>query len=164
MTVQVPNGSQTVLSPSGAFLVPGDYTYAGSGGKDVGPFTAHITVPVTPTLTSPAGPQNVTVTRSKGMTVTWSPNGATGHVEIVILDFIDQNTAAQVACAAPASAGTFTIPPYVLQALPATNGAIFYFGSGDQSPAFSNTFTATGLTTGIAQSFVDGVRLGVVVN
>jgi uncharacterized protein (TIGR03437 family) len=163
MTVQVPNGGQTVFSSSGAFLAPGDYTFAGTGGKDVGPFTAHITVPVTPTLIGPAG-QNVTVTRSKGMTVTWNPNGATGHVEILILDFIDQNTAAQVACAAPASAGTFTIPPYVLQALPATNGAIFYFGSGDQNPAFSNTFTANGLTTGIAQSFVDSVRLGVVVN
>jgi uncharacterized protein (TIGR03437 family) len=163
MTVQIPSGGQTVLSPSGAFLVPGDYSFAGTGGKDIGPFTAHITIPVTPTLTSPAG-QNVTITRSKGMTVTWNPNGSTGRAEIVIASLVDQNTGAQVACTAPASEGTFTIPPYVLQALPASNGAIFYFQPGDQGPAFTSNFTATGLTIGIAQSFVDGVRLGAVLN
>lgn len=65
-------------------------------------------------------------------------------------------------CTAPASAGTFTIPPYVLLALPATK-ANFYFQPGD-SPAFSSNFTASGITIGTTQSFVDGVEFGVAVN
>jgi len=164
-TISGPNGSmsislggdKTTLSSSGAFLSPGDYTVTGNGGKDLGPFTAHITVPVAPTLTNPASGSGLTITRAKGMTVTWNPNGSTGHVELVISAYVDQNTAAQAVCTAPASAGTFTIPPYVLLALPATNGANFWFQPGDQNPAFSGTFAASGLAVGVAQSFVDGV-------
>ena len=164
-TVTGPNGSmsmslagdKTTLSASGAFLTPGDYTVTGNGGKDIGPFTAHITIPAAPTLTSPASGNGLTITRAKGMTVTWNPNGSTGNAEIVISAYFDQNTAAQAWCTAPASAGTFTIPPYVLLALPATNGANFWFQPGDQGPTFSGTFTASGLTLGLAQSFVDSV-------
>ena len=158
------DGNNTALSPSGAFLTPGDYTVVGSGGKDIGPFTAHITVPLLPALTSPTG-NGITITRSKGMTVTWNPNGSTGHVEMLIADYLDQNTAAQAWCTAPAGAGTFTIPPYVLQALPATNSANFYFGPGDQGPAFSGSFSASGLTVGVAQSFDDSAGFsGVTLN
>jgi uncharacterized protein (TIGR03437 family) len=96
-------GNRSTLSASGAFLVPGDYTITETGGKDVGAFTAHITIPVTPTLTSPAGPNGVSITRSKGFTATWNSNGSTGHVEIVISAYVDQNTAAQALCTAPAA-------------------------------------------------------------
>src|SRR5579871_404383 len=74
-TITGPNGSmsmslggnKTTLSQSGAFLSPGDYTVAGSGGKDIGPFTAQITVPVAPTLANPASRNGLTITRAKGM-------------------------------------------------------------------------------------------------
>jgi uncharacterized protein (TIGR03437 family) len=158
--VQLTAGNPVSLSATGTFLTPGNYTITGTGGKDVGPFTATITIPVTPTLTSPASAKGLTITRSKGMTVTWNSNGSTGHVEIVIASFVDANTVAQAVCTVPASAGTFTIPTYVLQALPANNNANFYFEPGDGGPAFSGTFSATGLTTGIAQSFVDGIYFG----
>ena len=164
MQVQTGSGVAASLSTSGAYLVPGDYTVTGTGGKDVGAFTAHITVPATPTLISPATPNGLTITRANGMTVTWNPNGSTGHVEIVISSFVDQNTGAQAWCTAPASAGTFTIPPYVLLAVPASNLGNFFFQPGDQGPAFSTTFTATGLTAGIAQSFLDSVQFVAVVN
>src|SRR5579871_4185112 len=79
-TITGPNGSmsmsldggKTTLSQSGAFLSPGDYTVTGNGGKDVGPFTAHITVPSAPTLTNPASGNGLTITRSKDMTVSWT--------------------------------------------------------------------------------------------
>jgi uncharacterized protein (TIGR03437 family) len=156
-------GNASVLSASGAFLVPGDYTITGAGGKDVGPFTAHITIPITPTLTSPASSNGVTITRSKGFTATWNPNGSTGKVEVVISSFVSQNTGAQAVCSAPASAGTLTIPPYVLLALPAGN-ANLSFQPGDESPAFAANFTATGITVGNAQAFIDGVGFGVTLN
>ena len=164
--VQINNGSSTTLSQNGAFLTPGDYAFVGNGGIDIGPFTARITIPATPTLTKPSSPNGLIMTRSQGTTVTWNPTGSTGHVEIIISVFVDQNTAAQALCTVQANAGTFTIPPYVLLALPPVNsangGASFFFGPGDQGPAYSGVFTANGLTTGIgiAQSFVDGVVFG----
>ena len=158
-------GHNVTISAAGSFLVPGNYTVTGNGGQDIGPFTAQITIPVTPTLTSPSGPTGLTITRSKGLTVTWNPNGSTGHVEVVISASVDQNTAAQAVCRAPASAGTLTIPPYVLLALPATNGANFSFQPGREQAAFSGTFSASGLTVGLADSYVDGVTFpGVALN
>jgi len=161
-SINVPiTGNRVTLSASGTFLVPGDYTITGTGGKDVGPFTAHITIPVTPTLTGPVSSNGVTITRSKGFTVTWNSNGSTGHVEVVISAYVDQNTAAQAVCSAPASAGTLTIPPYVLLALPPTNSANFSFQPGDQGlPAFGGTFTANGINLGIASAFIDSVGFG----
>jgi uncharacterized protein (TIGR03437 family) len=162
--VQINNGSSTTISQNGAFLTPGDYAFVGNGGNDIGPFTAHITIPATPTLTKPSSPNGLIITRSQGTTVTWDATGATGHVEIIISVFLDQNTLAQAWCTVQANAGTFTIPAYVLLALPpATNGgASFFFGPGDQGPAYSGVFTANGLTNGIgiAQAFLDGVISG----
>lgn len=168
VTITGPNGSMSAalggnkasLSAVGTFLTPGDYTITSNGGKDVGPFTAHVTIPTAPMLTNPANLNGLTITRAKGMNIAWNPNGATGQVEIVISAYVDQNTAAQVWCTAPASAGTFTIPPYVLLALPPNNNAAFYFQPGDQGPAFSGTFSASGLTVGVAQSFEDSVGVG----
>lgn len=50
---------------------------------------------------------------------------------------------ASAVCTAPASAGSFTVPPYVLEALPTANAG-FVFGSISES-----SFTATGIDVGI---------------
>jgi hypothetical protein len=93
------------------------------------------------------------------MTVTWNSNASAGRVEIVLASFLNQNTAAQAVCEVAASAGTFTIPPYVLLALPPGNGTNFYFQPGDMGPASSASFSASGLDAGIVQTFIDGARL-----
>lgn len=76
-TVMGPNGSVTLpansgksetLNAQGTFLVPGAFTVTGTGGADIGPFNATVTITVPPTLVSPVN--NATVTRSAGMTVT----------------------------------------------------------------------------------------------
>ena len=161
MTITAATGDKPVLSAAGTFLVPGNYTVSGTGGKDVGPFTANITVPVPPTLVSPLSPNNLTVTRSNGMTVNWNANGSTGTVEIIVSSATDAsfNTSPSVSCKAPVSTGTFTIPGYMLQALPAGTNTAFRFQLGDMSPATSSTFSATGLDAGILQTFVDGTSL-----
>jgi uncharacterized protein (TIGR03437 family) len=157
-TVTANQGDRPVLGAAGTYLVPGDYTITGGPGKDVGPFTAHISIPASPTLTSPASASNFTVTRAKGMTVTWNTNGSTGHVELVLIS--GTSPPVQAVCTAPASAGTFTIPSYVLLALPAGSATGFRFQPGDQGPASSAAFSATGLNAGIAQTFIDGVSFG----
>ena len=156
ITVMGHTGDKPVLSASGTFLVPGDYTITGGPGTDVGSFTAHITIPVLPTLISPASPNNLTVARAQGLTATWNPNGSTGHVELVLASSAGPNALAQAVCEVPASAGTFTIPGYVLLALPSGNGTNFYFQLGDMGPATEAAFSASGLDDGIAQSFVAG--------
>jgi hypothetical protein len=160
ITVTAANGDKPSLSAAGTFLIPGDYTITGTGGKDVGPFTANMNVPVSPTLTSPVSSTGLTVSRSAGMTVTWNGNGSTGHVELVLGSAINANTTASVTCTAPVSAGTFTIPPNMLFSLPNGNGTIFFFQLGDQGPATSVPFSAMGLNAGVAQTFIDGTSFG----
>jgi uncharacterized protein (TIGR03437 family) len=159
MTVTANPGDKPVLSSGGTFLVPGDYTITGTGGKDVGQFTANVNIPVSPTLTSPTSSNGLTVSRGKGMTVTWNGNGSTGHVELVLGSFADTNTNSSVTCTVPATDGTFTIPSYMLFTLANTNNAIFFFQLGDQGPATSVPFSAPGIGVGVAQTFIDGVVL-----
>jgi hypothetical protein len=150
ITVTGPNGSVSLpenqslspISAAGKFLVPGSYTVTGTGGADVGSFSATFTIPALPTLVSPVN--NATVTRSGGMTATWT--GGSGNVLIEVYSATDNtftNGAAAV-CTVPASAGTFTIPPSVLLTLPAGNSAGFIFSTATEAP-----FTATGLNAGI---------------
>ena len=163
MTVPASAGQTNAqLSAAGTFLVPGTYTITGTSGKDVGPFSATITIPSPPTLVSPASPNNLTVTRSNGMTVTWSGGDPNGHVEIEVSSATDNtgNNNAFAFCKAPASAGTFTIPSYVLLALPAGNFTSFELGPGAAQAAASAPFTATGLSIGFVQTFVDGASIG----
>ncbi len=145
-----PNGSLSIpanqggnpFGTAGSFLVPGTFTATGTGGAAVGPFTATVTIPASPTLVSPVN--NATVLRSGGMTVTWT-GGGSGNVVMEVTGCTDNscNTGAVAACSAPASTGTFTIPPFVLLALPTGNAG---FAFSTQAEA---AFTATGLNLGI---------------
>src|SRR5258708_1148286 len=166
-TIKGPGGTVTVTvqpferitlsATAGTFLVPGDYTIAGAGGKDVGPFTAVLNVPISPTLTSPSA-NGFTVSRARGMTVTWNGNGSTGHVELVLESQAAGNIFSNVACTVAASAGTFTIPSHMLFTLANTNNAIFTFSLG--KPATSAAFSASGVDAGFALFYSDGVGFG----
>jgi len=144
LNVQGGTGAGATINAAGTFLGPGDYTVTGTGGKDVGPFSATITIPALPTLVSPSTPTNLTVTRSSGMTVTWTGGG--GNVQIHLASATDKtySSGATAQCTVAASAGTFTIPPYVLQALPAGNFDHFFLGSAESDVPFS----AAGLSLG----------------
>jgi hypothetical protein len=170
--VKGPNGSMTVpatpgqtkatLGAAGSFLGPGTYTISGTGGKDVGPFNATIAIPASPKLVSPLSANNLSVTRSNGMTVTWSGGDPNGHVEIDVISATDAsfNAAALASCKAPAGSGTFTIPSYVLLALPAGNFTSLELGPGTVQGAASASFTATGLSIGFVQAYIDGAGIG----
>ena len=96
-------------------------------------------------------PAITTVTRANGMTATWT--GGNGNVELMVYSATDNTytNGAVAQCTAPASAGTFTIPSYVLLALPASPNGVsagFVFGS----PYTYAPITATGLDVGIIQA------------
>ena len=156
ITAQGPNGSKNalpangsyrgVLSATGNFLVPGNYTVNAPGGKDVPAFSAQIAIPATPVMTSPppgAGAPTA-VTRANGLNVTWTGGTA---AQFIVLDGIAAtdntfNAGTSFECIAPATAGSFTIPPNILQALPATNfGALLFHPSvlPTQIPARNST-------------------------
>ncbi len=94
----------------------------------------------------------VTITRSAGWNVT-STNAAPGsYVTMAGVSYpADFSASAYFSCAAPGSAGHFTVPPYVLQALPA-GGNGFLFVSNQTLPT---TFSATGIDYGFAAGAVN---------
>jgi uncharacterized protein (TIGR03437 family) len=124
------------------------YTFTGPGGKDVGPFTATLTFPVPLNWTNESSIS--TVTESQGQLITWT-GGATGtYVEISgSSSSADFSASASFVCLAPASDQKFTVPSYVLLAMPAGTGSLGLFN-------FSNPvkFTATGIDTGFAEAGV----------
>jgi uncharacterized protein (TIGR03437 family) len=138
----------TYLSQRGAFTV------TGAGGKDIGKFITSITVGAIPGWTNEGA--NVvdgayTVTRENGVTLTW-PTGPTSGVSslayilIAGVSYTDANfqNAAAFSCVAPAGAGTFTVPPPVLAALPPGP----YFELEFQPYLTPIAFTASGLDLG----------------
>jgi uncharacterized protein (TIGR03437 family) len=150
ITLMGPNGNVALPENQGLnefdpgnFLVPGVYTVTGTGGANVGSFSGTLTIPASPTLTSPVN--GATVTRSSGLTVTWT-GGGSGNVAIDIGSCTDSTCAsgATALCVAPASAGTFTIPPYVLLAFPAGGNGAFVLSTQAQA-----SFSATGLDFGL---------------
>jgi uncharacterized protein (TIGR03437 family) len=117
-----------VYSPSSALAsnffpsAGGTFTFTGTGGANVGAFSAAIS------LASPLVWTNAisisTVSRANGVTVTWSGGAPNSYVLISgssSTSVSSQTTPLTVAfdCIAPVSAGTFTVPPAVLQSLPA---------------------------------------------
>jgi uncharacterized protein (TIGR03437 family) len=104
----------------GLYLTPGDYTLTATGGADVGPFTSTLTLPESFQWTNRDA--IASVSRANGVTVNWT--GGSGYVTIIGISATAQSVGASFSCQAPASAGTFTVPPVVLLALPASATAI----------------------------------------
>jgi uncharacterized protein (TIGR03437 family) len=114
-TTGLPGGGGSQDPP---YLEPGSYTVTGPGGADVGNFTATLALGSPLNWTNMAA--TTTVTRSSGLTVNWT--GGEGYVVITGVSSLAtaRGGGAGFVCYQRASAGTFTVPPHVLMALPAT--------------------------------------------
>jgi hypothetical protein len=163
-TITGPNGNivaaaspgqfRVTLSAAGTYLSPGAYTVSGAGGADIGPFNAAVTMFPPVSLTSPANLVIPPVTRSSGMTITWTGGSPNAYVLLLVggaTDNTDTNGAI-AACEVAANAGTFTIPPYALLALPAGNLTEFVFSTRTPSVPFK----AAGLGLGTLEAAYDG--------
>lgn len=138
------------------YLDPGTYTVKGTGGTDVGAFTATITVPSPLTWTNQDAIS--LVSRGNGVTVNWTGGGANDTVLITGLATIDTPATATAGfnCFAPASAGTFTVPSAVLLQLPATKAEGGYLSVASYVTPVA--FTATGLDQGYFSSIVSAAK------
>jgi hypothetical protein len=97
------------------------------GGPDSPAFSATITIPQMPVLSSP--PPNAAtgplVTRSAGLPVTWTGGAANQYIFITGVSATDSNYQAGMSfkCLVPSAPGTFTVPPAITGLMLATNFA-----------------------------------------
>lgn len=167
-----PLGSSTVVGSGTDFLQPGSYTASnGTGGSVVGAFTADLTIgnPLTWTNQSTVSAQN-SIDRTQDLTINFSGGASGDYVAILgssTANAPGQDVTVTFVCTAPVSAGTFTIPSFVLSALPESGkitldgisgtGGFLLFGNYP----LSNTFTAPGLDLGFfAETVVSGINIG----
>jgi uncharacterized protein (TIGR03437 family) len=112
----------------------GSYVFHGSGGAQIGSFTATVNFP-NPLLTWSNQSAAATVIRNQGLQVTWT-GGANGtYVTISGTSFdVSSRASGTYVCLAPAAAGQFTVPAYVLLSLPSGTGTASVASSTNPTP------------------------------
>jgi uncharacterized protein (TIGR03437 family) len=137
ITVTGPNGVATKMNAqfgaAGAFTlnlgangIPatgGTFTFTGSGGKDVGPFTATATF-VPPLLAWTNQSSLTSVNRSQGVTFRWTGGNPGSFVYLSGASTDSNRVTGRFLCVARVEDGQFTVPPYVLLSIPAGTGAL----------------------------------------
>jgi uncharacterized protein (TIGR03437 family) len=143
-------GVGTYVAPLAVGAIPaagGAFTFTGNGGQAVGPFTATVILPI-PTLKWTNSTDAATISRSNGLTINWTGGAPGSYVTIAGTSSATvggQPVSASFSCTAPVGAGQFTVPPYILQALPAGAG-----GAGVLNSTGFSSFSASGIDVGYA--------------
>jgi uncharacterized protein (TIGR03437 family) len=114
-------------APTGPNLPPGSYVLTGSGGHDLSSFSATLQVGGNVVWANKATVS--TIDRSQPLTVTWSGGTNPGFVLIGGYVFSNIKGLAAFACTENISAGSFTIPSFILSVLPpAATGGVMFIG------------------------------------
>jgi uncharacterized protein (TIGR03437 family) len=122
------------------------YTFTGSGGKDVGPFSVTVNFPTVLTWTNENSIS--TVTESQGQLITWTGGAPGTYLDITGNSSSgDGSASADFICLVPVNDQQFTIPSYVLSVLPPGNGQLGIYNA--TNPV---SFTATGINYGTGAS------------
>jgi uncharacterized protein (TIGR03437 family) len=139
-----PGGYGVDLAASAIPSSGGTFTFTGTGGADVGPFTAALTF-TNPVFNWTNQSASATVNRAAGSTVTWT-GGNPGTFVFIGGDFIVTPSTASspglilgYGCLNAAEAGQFTVPPYILLGFPAGSGSTVV------NNVVGSTFSFTGL-------------------
>lgn len=117
------------IVPTDVFLEPGSYTITnGAGGADVKGFSFTQNLPAFFTWTNKAAINSVS--RSQPLTVTWTPGPQGDVTSIFRMSYsIPKRIASTFFCFADASAGTFTVPGYVVAAMVQSEGSAETMGT-----------------------------------
>ena len=127
----------------------GTFRFTGSGGADVGSFSSTVTF-TNPLLTWTDQAAAVTVDRTQGLLVTWNGGNPGTYVFITGTSVAPpvggaiQGAYAGFTCVAAVADGQFTVPSYILSALPPGKG-----GVGVQNDVYG-PLSASGLDIGLA--------------
>jgi hypothetical protein len=143
----------SVTLPTGTLVGGGTYTLTGTGGTQVGPFTASATLPTSFTITNLDS--LAAIDRTKPLTLNWT-GGGFDAVNIQLGGTILGTPTHQVlvTCEVPGGPGSFTIPAAALSSLPAIAAAnsnavgqlVVSAGVGTQATVSAESNTATTLT------------------
>ena len=109
--------SATDIPPSG-----GTFTFTGLGGRDVGTFTATLTVAPLLNWTNPGAAANID--RSQPLHLTWTGGNPGSYVYIVGASGSGGARERIFDCVALADSGEFDVPAYILSAMPAGAGSV----------------------------------------
>lgn len=130
-----------------ATIVAGTYTLNGGGGKDVGSFTASVSLGAPLTVT---GGLPSSVNRGNGLPINWTGGNSSDIVEIVGSSSTTTSagtTTTQFICTTTAGQQTLTVPSSILQQLPATTqGSLGVFSL--VNPTSGNGLFTAPLTAG----------------
>ena len=147
------NGTYGIDMLNAPGSLKGTYTFSGTGGADIGPFSAQVTWPGGGggfSYSTPGNPSSVN--RSAGLTVTWSQPSNTDPSEFAVIagySFAPSNPwGAEFQCKAPLSPGRFAIPAAVLLALPSQAGVAMPFSELELDLVITKAFTAPGMDVG----------------
>jgi hypothetical protein len=119
----------------------GSFMFQATAGTQVGGFTTSVNFP-TPLLQWTNQAADATITRSAGVTVTWT-GGSSGTYVTISGTSSNASVSGYFVCIAPVGAGQFTVPAYVLLTLPASSGnpgSLFV-----ENSTVPQSFVATGL-------------------
>jgi uncharacterized protein (TIGR03437 family) len=125
----------------------GVFTFRGMGGTDIGSFTATVELS-NPLMIWTNRSAAASIDRTQGLTVTWTGGNPGTYISIsgnaVTANSGGAGPAAGFTCLAPVSDGRFTVPSYILLALPAGPGGI------DVQNIIYSPLSAQGLDVGLA--------------
>jgi uncharacterized protein (TIGR03437 family) len=128
------NWPSTTANPYTYAVLPGTFTVTGPGGANVGALSAPITVSSAAASFQWTNQSSLTgspIPRDQPLTITWTGGDPSGFIDITAISSTLSTGATPqtntpgvlMECFVPASLQTFTIPTYVLGALPSTAGS-----------------------------------------
>jgi uncharacterized protein (TIGR03437 family) len=162
ISLTTPNGNASLPFQDGAYSIAGlppgssakgSYTFTGSGGADIGTFSAQVTFIGGGSSFSWSAPNKATsVIRSQGLTLTWTQPGNSDPAESIQINgfaFVPNAPfGAEFVCNVSLAAGRFTIPPAVLLALPSQAGLPMPQAQLEVDLVIYKSFTAPGSDQG----------------
>ena len=152
--VNLPGSYSAGLPASSISASGGSFTFRGLDGTQVGSFTASVNFPA-PLISWTNQSAAANVTRASGVAVNWD-GGAPGTVVYINGSSSGSGVIGVFSCVAPAEAKTFSVPAYILLAIPAGTGTM----SIQNNSNFTNfTFSPAGI------DYASGyAALGIIVN
>jgi uncharacterized protein (TIGR03437 family) len=148
----------SIPGSTNANLVAGTYSVSGSGGKDIGNFSASVTLGAPLTIT---GGLPSVVNRSAGLPLSWTGGNSSDLVYITGTSSTITGTGVNqifdswaFVCTTNAGAGAFTVPAPILTQLPATTTGSLTVLSGVNAPLTAPLTAGGNIDTGSFTSFV----------
>jgi hypothetical protein len=134
-------GNDGATLAAGVIPLGGTFTFTGSGGADVGPFTSTLTI-ANPNFNWTNQSAATTIDRAQGLLYTWT-GGFRGTYVLLGGTSTGSGVTAGYSCKVAVEAGQFMVPSYILLGLPAGSG-----GVSIQQHDTDTSFSAAGLDLG----------------